>query len=73
MKNLVTDKFTVLFRDPAQQHAWVSTSNYDTPQRAVEAAESFRKQNIEAYPVNLRLLVEHVPDFILGQVERSIK
>lgn len=73
MKNFPTDKYVVVFRDPAQRGTWNVTSNFDNPERAVEAAKAFKAQNIEAYPLNIRLLVEVAPDFIFSQVERSLQ
>ncbi len=72
-RNLPTDKFAVIFRDP-NGGTWTVTSNYDTPERALEAQEAFKKNyNTEAYAVNLRLLIENVPSFVLSQVERSVQ
>jgi hypothetical protein len=70
-KNFPTDKYAVIFRD---QSSWNVTSNYDNPKRALEAAEAFRNNlKTEAYAVNLRILIENVPGFVLSQVERAVK
>ena len=72
-KNHPTDKFAVIFRDPANRGSWTITSNYDTPEKGAGAQEAFRNNvKTEAYAVNLRLLIETVPDFVLSQVQHSV-
>lgn len=62
------DNYTVFFRD---NRGWHVTSEYDNPQRALDAQDALRGQNIEAYAVPIRMVVEQVPDHVLSAVLRK--
>jgi hypothetical protein len=62
--------FTVFFMD---NRGWRVTSEYDTPERALEAQTAFRSQGMEAYAVNISTVMVNMSAFSLKEVERICK
>ena len=70
-QNLPTDKYIILFRHPNTK-AWTASDNFDNPEAALEGRNHFASNGVEALVVNLRHLVENIPDYVLSQVERAV-